>query len=365
MRIKQKMGNNLLKCKKCGKYGDFNEIKLYSLKGENETKFLCKECYNKLQKTSSKCPFCNRSIPYKATRCPYCGITFSEKTESEEKIVCHLCGAEVKHNANYCPICGTYVNGYSDKSKKNEKSKDKKLSMKIVAAIAVLIVAVSAIVGIQAYSSTVDESENIFTAYNPNARFDLLSAEFIDNFGDISMKLEFKTNSKVEVQILNEYRKTIKTVTIDETDYIALIDLDETPGVLDGGAFTIYVKSGHKNIYEETVYFIGPSLQINELNAEWTFSHRDYKDSLDRLTVNIINTGDMPAYLDHLEILIDKIHGPYTTYVPENIEEKIIIPGETIVLDLIVNISDIYPIESHTMSIDIKDHENNSLTNPD
>ncbi len=348
--------NNTVRCKNCGKEGSFNEIKLYNISSENEkSQFLCQECYQKIiskNQKVKKCPSCNISIFYDATWCPYCGESII-KTQKTKKY-CISCGAEISENTNYCPVCGEFTND----SYRKEPNLDKKhyVKPKKMLSISIAIIFfITLFFGFQAFMNT-NTSQNIFSTFNPDAVFNLISSEFMDYQGEVALKINYLTNDEIELKILDDNYTPISSTTIKKDESIKLIKTPSFQDKITGGYYTIIAKSGTQKIFEKTIYYKGPLLRVNYPTYEWECIKGRYADKLKNISITASNVGDMPVYISNLQITIDELNGPHDCKINEEKEKVIILPQETKTIIFTTDeIPTVQRMKDHTIEIELVD----------
>ena len=350
--------NNTVTCKNCGKEGNFNEIKLYNVPGKTDkAQFLCQECYNKLKKNqnTTKCPECKKPIFYNATWCPYCGNNFLKNKEKLKK--CKICGTEIKEKTNYCPFCGEFTNDQIIEETDIQRNVFVKPT-KILSIIIIAIFLVSIFFGFHAFTDTANPSQNILDTYNPNAQFNLKSSEFMDYQGELALNINYETNDNVEIRVLDDGYRLVGSTNTKKEEKTKLIKTSILQKDVKGSFYKIVAKSGPTIIFEETTYFIGVFLKINPAICEWQTIYS--YDFLKNFSLTITNTGDMPAYIEYLEITIDTLHGPYQCELKET--NKIILPEQTQTICFNTeNIPKITRIERHALQIKIIGNNNQCL----
>ncbi|MBD3263349.1 hypothetical protein GF374_03140 [Candidatus Woesearchaeota archaeon] len=353
--------NNTVRCKNCGTEGSLNEIKLYNIPGKtNNSQFLCQECYNKIKSKNQhtiKCPSCNKPIFYDATWCPYCGKSIVKNKEKQKK--CEYCGTEIKEKTNYCPFCGEFTNDQNIKKINYEKKIFIK-PKKILGIIIIIILLITLFFGYEAFTSTVSNSQNIFNKYNPNAIFTLVSSDFMDYQGELSLKINYIANDGIEIRILNDNHRLISSTNIKKDEGTKLIKTPILQKEVMGSFYTIIAKSGSKIIYEKTIFYKGVCLKTNYPICEW--QNINGLDKLKNISITITNKGDMPAYINNLEITIDTINGPYKCELKEAVDNDIILQEQTKTISFNTeNIPSIKTIKKHSIEIKIIDINGQSL----
>jgi len=353
--------NNTVRCKNCGKEGNFNEIKLYNVPGKTDSsQFLCQECYNKIKNKNQrtiKCQSCNKLIFYDATWCPYCGESITKNKERQKK--CKFCGTVIKEKTNYCPICGEFTN---DKIIEEINLEDKFFikSKKILGIILIIILLTTIFFGYEAFTSTVIPNQNIFNTFNPDATFDLVSSEFMDYQGELTLKINYITNDEIELRILNDNYRLIASTNTEKDGIVKLIKTPLLQKEAKGSFYTIVANSGSKKIYEETIYYKGVFLKTDYPICKW--QNINGFDKLKNVSITITNKGDMPAYIDTLEITIDTLNGPYKCGIKETKNNRIISPEQTKTISFITeNIPAVKKIDKHSIAVKIIDTNGQSL----
>jgi DNA-directed RNA polymerase subunit RPC12/RpoP len=310
------------------------------------------------------CPVCKKKVFFDADICTHCGKRFNDEPSYQKKHAgCPICGSEIVEKTNFCPICGSSIfeREYNDFKKDPNIYAQKSVKTTIIVIIVVLFV--SLLVGLQAYSSTVDTIE-FKNSYNPNASFIITNQNFFDFQGHLALQISFITNANLKLEILNEYRQLIVRKNINSEKKIILLFTDELKTFPDGGQYTICVYSGSKKFFEETNFFRGPSLIIQTISPKWTYFPNKASDSLDELKINILNSGDMPAYAKYMIFTVDYIHGPYKIPLYGTFHDHVCKKDSISELKIPIDISDtfLHTEKHHISDVEILDSDGNVLT---
>lgn len=352
---------NSIKCRKCQNYGNISEIKLRSLP-DGTSKFLCSKCYNQLSKQKKIikiCPHCNYPIYFDAKNCPYCGKPLKNILKQNiETHRCKTCGTKNPVQRATCKTCGTKLVSKKQKIEIENpelKQKTKKYTIGLIGSIIIF----SILIGIFAYTTSVEDSENIFDSYNPDAKFRLHTYEMIDSNGYASMKLIFDTNSDLTIEIYDQNGRTLSTKDIIHNEKIKTFEIGQRYKTFDKNSkFLIIAKTGSHTIFKQTKYFSGPKITFNEIETEWTHYSTLHTDKLEILKITVENNGDLPIYLDSIELEVDLRYGPYS--LPIDHKPIAVNPGEKTTFETYIDIeNEIWTNNEHRLDIELYDFNRN------
>ncbi len=388
------------KCERCGKFGDFSEIKLYPLPfPPGRSEFLCEDCYKKsikdlknIDKKDGRCTYCGSRVPHNAVECPYCKKLVIRADKKVPKYnTCAACGSILYDNSKVCVQCG-----YSNKQPKNNKKiknqfksppkeyyfakeyaanlypqnqidlESKKKSSKKIMLFVGFVVTVIAIASVQAFFSNTSVEE-IFGEGNINGTFDLISYEYIDNSGHPALQIIYnstaKTNFKIYDEVRNPFNGQIVRTLVAKTDLksgknMARINMGDLYETVDDKWYFIKAECGKNVIFEDGILIIGPEIIINSVKGSW--ENNRYGDIFTEIDIKITNTGDMPAYIKNLNILIET-KGPYIINFFDKTNKKLLEPRESFTIEDITIPDTFSKKPYHHITVDIMDYNENVL----
>lgn len=138
----------------------------------------------------------------------------------------------------------------------------------------------------------------------PKPEFELTSWEIATN-GTVSIEFTYSTDKPVEVVLINPYGAAVGYAFLSAEathDAVDMAPFDRTP---DPGAYKMIVKYLDEPIFEEYFTFSGAGVSIGTVSLEWSYNEIFDWYTLESVTVELVNDGDLPAYALGISGLID------------------------------------------------------------
>jgi len=350
-------------CRRCGRLGNFNEVKLYPLPHDpSQSMFLCEACYRKMifeknqKKVQTKpCHQCGRNIPADARLCPYCGLPLrSESLRGSRSLetMCGFCGAHFIGSPTVCPSCGKRIL-QSPRTQDFTWVEGKRVTKNMLLLVVFIVGLVVGIIVIHMFLTGQffgDQSE-----VGVPVDFKVTDQRIIDDNGKTAMQVFFTSNVGGEIRIADSSNRILGYSSFSSADSSKIIDIGDIGETIETDSFSI-IPICQQKVLSPTIYSTGkPSLVIHYINIEWSFNKNLLEDSIQSMNISLTNIGNTPVYITSLDISIDLIWGPFSTSISGQCQYKVVLPGESADLFTQTNCQSINHFDHHDVKISLKD----------
>jgi len=350
-------------CRRCGRLGNFNEVKLYPLPHDpSQSMFLCEACYRKMlfeknrEKVQTKpCHQCGRVIPVDARLCPYCGVPLrSESLRGSRRLetMCGFCGARFVGTPTVCPSCGKrimQVPANQDFTWAGGKRVTTNMLLLVVLIVGVVVgaIIINMYMNSLPFINASSNGSNGADAIN----FTMTDCRVINHNGQTGVHVIFDSNTAGEIRISNA-NQVVGHTLFSSSDASKIVDLGNIWDTLGFTPYSVLVICKNEEVFSHSYLFGAPSFMINGLNITWAFENDTLKDVMTNLQIKVSQGGDSTTVnAIGVNIVIDMVNGPYRINFPNGIEA--ILPLETRSINITPNIPSVFHRETHQVSISL------------
>ena len=355
-------------CKRCGRLGSFNEVKLYPLPHDpSQSMFLCEACYRKMlfeknrEKVNSKpCHQCGRIIPVGARLCPYCGLPLRSESlrgaRSRERM-CGFCSARFVGSLTVCPSCGKKIIT-APSPDEMDWSEGRRVTKKIV-------LAVVCVVGLLVSVFLIHSSGFMFTAMETgdggSAVFSLVESKVIDHQGRTAVQVFFSSNAGGELRITDLYNHVLGYAGFSSSDRSKIIDIGDVGETVTIQSYTVFALCRQQIVCSESYSMLPTVINIQYLEVSWLYKQELFEDSIQSMKIPLYVSGETPVYVASVDISIDTIKGPYPNRISKEDQYLVLMPGETTEIIVPVDIPGVEHRETHYVTVFLKDSKSRVL----
>jgi hypothetical protein len=142
----------------------------------------------------------------------------------------------------------------------------------------------------------------------PETVFEYIDAELTEHLGAAALRLRFALHGDLIYMYLKDPRgqqrePTIKVLRGTTEKMLKLAERRETP---PSGRYTLFVEdAAHQVFYQRHFDFDGPVIDVGNVRLSWEYETISQSYLLKRVSLDVRNSGDLPAYIQDIVISID------------------------------------------------------------
>ena len=357
-------------CKRCGRLGNFNEVKLYPLPhNPSRSMFLCEACYRKMifemnrEKVQTKpCHQCGRIIPVDARLCPYCGLPLrSESLRGSRRFetMCGFCGARFVGSPTVCPSCGKRIMQIPEENKSTWLEGNRVTKNMVLVVVLIVGVVIGAIfIHMYLTSLSVKTEAGVVGAVD----FSVSDCQVIDHNGRTAIQIFFSSNAGGEIRITDSFNRVLGYTAFSSTDKSKIIDIGNVGETINISSYSVLAICQQQIVFSKSFSVIPTVVKISVLNIDWLYKQDRLEYALQSITIPLTTIiGDFPVYITSIDIIIDFTDGPYSNPISDSDQYIILTPGESTELIIPINISRAFNQGRHDITVYLKDSYNDVL----
>lgn len=136
----------------------------------------------------------------------------------------------------------------------------------------------------------------------PKPKFELLSWEVVTN-GALSIEFVYSTDKTVEAVLIDPTGREVGYAWLSAEASRSSIRMAPYGSTPIPGTYRMVVKYLGERIAEKQFSFVGARILIGKVSLDWEYNWTGY--CLKRVNIEIVNDGDLPAYVLSIRVMID------------------------------------------------------------